>query len=340
MKRISLFNDRNDYFDYILSPTDHIDQKNIFCKKKGWISWNPYFKDIQLRYWVAKDFLKAITKISKTCKKIKIVVLDDAHLLEACTLIKNSSGIEMELIFSYHGHFMEISSKILEKTDKVLFLTKAGYLETIKKSKQFTPEAHIIGNGVDSNYFFPVEKNIKHSLRANKGFSKDDIIITWMANSRPVKGLHIFLKVALKLVLIEPRIKIVVIGQSGDLQISHPRIYNIGRIKHDQLPEYLQISDFYFFTSLWKEGFGLSLVEAIKCGNIAIASKTGGIPSVLENVFQKVFVNEPNVIEAWVAAFEEAKIIEAQKDNWFSSFSFSNFHSFEIWERNFLTALA
>ena len=56
----------------------------------------------------------------------------------------------------------------------------------------------------------------------------------------------------------------------------------LGRILNDELPSYFQASDCFLFPTLCHEGFGLSLIEALHCGNYCIASALGGVPEVLQ----------------------------------------------------------
>src|SRR5690606_33475577 len=75
-----------------------------------------------------------------------------------------------------------------------------------------------------------------------------------------------------------------------------------GKIPNDKLPEYYQVSDVYLFPTLCKEGFGMTLIEALHCGNYCIASEYGGVPEVLQNGrFGKLIANS-HFVNEWVEA--------------------------------------
>src|SRR5690606_26675437 len=96
------------------------------------------------------------------------------------------------IIFYYHGHALKLKPSLAYLVDKVLFLTEAGYRESLRVNNEFAPEVYIVGNGVSSETFYPLSPDLKVSLRESNGFTKEDKIICWMANSRPVKGIHLF----------------------------------------------------------------------------------------------------------------------------------------------------
>ena len=158
-----------------------------------------------------------------------------------------------------------------------------------------------------------------------------------MSNNRPKKGIHLFLSVANILLAKYPELEILIIGTHLEEGKSHPKICSVGRIPNSELPKYLQIGDFYAFTSLWHEGFGLSLAEAIKCGNIVIASKIGGIPDVVKDVPSTILVDFPNMIEEWVKAFERAWEIQPSFNP--NPDILNQVHDLKAWESNYLAAL-
>ena len=47
--------------------------------------------------------------------------------------------------------------------------------------------------------------------------------------------------------------------------------------------EWLDKSDVFVYPSIWEEGFGISVVEAMARGCIPVGSNKGGLPEVIEN---------------------------------------------------------
>ncbi len=332
---ICFFLEKNDTIDFILSPTSNPDNRYIFCEKKPWPKLSKFNRSYFLKHSVAADYIKFLLKLAQKRTPLHILVLDDQNLLEAIVNSKSQFPSGSIVTFYHHGHSLSWNPTFQEKIDQVLFLTQMGYLDTLKSSERFLPEVKIIGNGVDSKLFFPLSKTEKMSKRKLFGLDENDIVISWMANSRPVKGLHLFLKMMPQLLEINESIKILIIGNKQSVETSS-RIIQTGQIDSHKVSEYLQISDFYFFTSLWKEGFGLSLVEAVKCGNFILASQNGGIPDVLSGYSRSKLIPFPNIIDAWIQAFKAClveNVLESQLLN--PSFDFHDYHNMDDWEKRF-----
>lgn len=326
-----------DFFSYFLGPTLQKDNKFIFCKKRPLIPIlsrfipllsNPLFR--------TGDFISAFKKIYNPSHRIQVLVMDDIMLLAGFAKLKEK-GFIFQLVFSFHGHSFKTGGKWINQVDKVLFLTRLGYLSTKNGYDEFTPEVSIIGNGVDSKNYFPLSLEEKTIKRTQKGYSLDEVVITWLSNDRPKKGLSLFLKLIPRLLYKYPKLRFQIIGSDFDYSFDDKRVSFIGRLPNKELPEFLQISDIYCFTSLWKEGFGLSLAEAAKCGNVVVASQNGGIPEVIEGLPSAFLVALPNILESWEFQIETAICYLKSYQPDFEKLN--EFHSLERWENRFLKAL-
>ena len=324
----------HDPFDFILSPSQ-AGPKNIFCCKGKFWTHNKLFRRRLLLHIVAKDYLIAVSELSKKYDNITVVVLDDPHLLESFVLRKNNFNAKLQIIYSFHGYKLKLKENILNKIDKVLFLSEAGYEASRKNYKEFLPTSEIVWNGVASSRFFPLKIKQRNDLRREYGFNQDHKLILWMANDRPLKGFHIFIEIALELMAKYDNVRIITIGTTQI--IDHDRVLNVGRLDHKEIPRYLQMGDFYLFTSLYEEGFGLSMIEALKCGNIVLASNKGAIPNVLNGLPNCVIVENPEDIQEWVVKYE---IELLKKDNLpISVEKADTIWSIKNWENNFLSAI-
>lgn len=326
------FLEKNDFFDFVLSPRRDGNEIFLYCPKRKWFPGSHFFRQKVLTSWVAKNYLSKLLKIGQKKIPIQILVIDDKALLEAICIIKPQLPKGSEIMFYYHGHALILEPSLAHLVDKVFFLTEAGYRESLSLNTQFTPEVHIVGNGVSSETFYPLSPQKKEFHRESMGFEKDEKIICWMANSRPVKGIHLFGKMIPKLLELDSRIKIITIGHEPSSLLENERVLQLGRKTSEELAKYLQISDYYFFTSLWKEGFGLSLVEAIKCGNYIFCSDNGGIKDVVSNYPNVDLIATPNIIDAWIEAFSK-KLNSSEIDKQVKLSDLEGFYSLESWEK-------
>lgn len=335
--RMMNFQNNLGYFDKILSPTQHPDSTFLFCQKRALKVWEKIRGNRADKIYAS--FIVELIELASNQNSVKILVVDDQNLLDAVTRVRERLPKNTEINYSHHGHQLSAPIRIFDRVDKVFFLTQDGYEKTVASNYQFTPEVHIVGNGVVGDEFKPLSQAQKTKCRTELGYGPDDLIISWMANARPVKGLHIFKKVISRLLETYPNLKIISIGHELDTSIKHKGWKQVGRISNASLPPYLQISDVYFFTALWQEGFGLSLAEAVKCGNWAIASHIGGIPTVLKDVPNKVFVKEPNIVREWVEAFDQFLELRENGQLVLPKKQLDQLHNYPDWEKRFISAL-
>ena len=68
----------------------------------------------------------------------------------------------------------------------------------------------------------------------------------------------------------------------------------------------MHFSYFYLFSTLWQEGFGLSLLEALKCGDYCIASNMGAVSEVLNEGKYGKLIDCPHFVNSWVEAILES----------------------------------
>ncbi|RLD27567.1 MAG: hypothetical protein DRI75_09135 [Bacteroidetes bacterium] len=260
--------------------------------------------------------------------------MDDPHLVEAFVLRKEKFHCPVEIIYSFHGFQLTLKEHILNKIDKILFLSNLGYQSSKDNFFAFIPEVHIIGNCVDSKHFFPLDDIEKNKMKESLGYVQKDKILIWMANERPIKGFQLFKKIIITLFKKHPKLRILILGSKK--KIDHPNIKNIGRLPNDQIAKYLQVGDYYMFTSLCKEGFGLSMIEALKTGNTVIASNNGAIEEVLKGNKNVFLVDDPNMLDNWIQVFDQA--FKVEKTNLLLEEA-NTVWNYEDWEKRFIKAI-
>ena len=262
--------------------------------------------------------------------------MDDPHLLEAIAIVKHKLKCEVQLIFSFHGFDLNIDSKTIAEVDKILFLSKTG-LEKSKLNYQNFPKAMVVGNAVNSNLFYPLRASEFVNERKRMGYSETDEILIWMANDRPKKGFHIFKSVAENLLRNVENLKILIIGSNQT--IDHINVRSVGRVKNTEVALYLQIGNYYIFTTLYEEGFGLSMIEALKCGSAVIASNRGAVPEVLHNLKQTYLIDEVEKTDSWIESFNLARTNSNFGKNRLTKDYTDNIWNYEDWEAKFKNAI-
>jgi glycosyltransferase involved in cell wall biosynthesis len=64
-----------------------------------------------------------------------------------------------------------------------------------------------------------------------------------------------------------------------------------GGVLNNKLAPYYQSADVAVFPSVWQEAFGIVIVEAMAHGCAVVASRSGGIPEIIEDGKSGVLVN-------------------------------------------------
>lgn len=236
---------------------------------------------------------KEIEKLVKNDTKYIIQLVDNNGLVLPLHNFLTEKKLRKNcyLQFFYHGFtpFFDSfkGSFFFKALDEHIMLTYKSY-EFYKTYYAIMPCVFsVLHNGINSNQFFIVPKK-----------KKEKIIFTWCSQDRPKKGLDFILKVWKLLIQQHKNIELQIIGT--ERKINAPQTKVIGKIPNDELPKYYQQSDFYLFPTLWQEGFGLSLAEALKCGCYCIASNYGGVPEVLADGKYGKLIENPHFIEEWV----------------------------------------
>lgn len=160
----------------------------------------------------------------------------------------------------------------------------------------------IIPNGVDTEKFKSMSQD---RLREKYGFSPDERIIISTSRLTPKNGMDYLIKATAKLLKEDFNLHLIIIGEGYQreelrylikkLKIED-KVRILGYIPHEEIPEYLNLSDLFVRPSL-DEGFGISFIEAMACQIPVIGTDVGGIPDIIENGKNGFMVAPKNVDE-------------------------------------------
>ncbi len=120
---------------------------------------------------------------------------------------------------------------------------------------------------------FATEAKRKSEVRAELGFSEDDLVIISTRRHNPVYGVSYLIEAIPLILRRAPRTKFLILGE-GRLtsqfrertmkQIDEGSVKFLGSVPHEDVAKYLCISDIYVSTSL-SDGTSASLLEAMTC---------------------------------------------------------------------------
>lgn len=258
-------------------------------------------------------FIKALGKIIKPNEKYIVQIVDNYGIVKDIVdfLNKNNKRAQCYLQFFYHGFapfYANFQGRwFFESIDEMIVLTKDSYLAHKDCYTVLPTRFSILHNGIDTLKFNTVSIAEKEQLKKKKNLL-DKKVFVWCSQDRPKKGLHIVLDAWTRVYEMRQDIVLWVIGCESKKIVNG--VEYLGRIPNDELPKYYQTADCYLFSTLWHEGFGLSLIEALHCGNYCIASAIGGVPEVLQYGKFGKLIEQPHFVSEW----EEA-ILEFLNDN-------------------------
>ena len=181
---------------------------------------------------------------------------------------------------------------LLRRTGAVVAISEAIAREAVASGFP-KRKVHLIPHGIDMSEYAPVYAEEKASRRRALGLPEDKLLVIYTGRLIQGKGLET-LFTAMRSLLDRPDVHLVLVGSGAGQVISieeklreeagagplHRRVTFTGRV--DNVAAFLQASDIFAFPTL-DEALGMSAVEAQACGLPAVASRTGGVPDIIED---------------------------------------------------------
>ena len=185
-----------------------------------------------------------------------------------------------------------VRNNLLGRTGAVVAISEAIAREAVDVG---FPEdkVHRIPHGIDMSEYAPASEPEKQAHRVALGLPRDRILIVYTGRLIEGKGLET-LFAALRSLSGLPSWHLVLVGSGSGQVISieeklrkeaeegalRGRVTFTGRV--DDVAAVLRASDIFAFPTL-DEALGMSAVEAQACGLPAVASRTGGVPDIIED---------------------------------------------------------
>ena len=192
--------------------------------------------------------------------------------------IHNYPYIDYKMKFNFVKATIMIWShiKFIRSNQKVCFSCSKSVSQEFKKNNI---DISYVQNGVDTQYYHPIEDNEIEKLKQLLGFNSKKRIFITSGNLIKRKNMETVIN-AFNKFNDQNNFILIIAGDGPDLkklkELASKDIYFLGHISN--LVQYLQISDYFISASL-AEGLPYTVLEAMACGLPAMLSK---IPSHLE----------------------------------------------------------
>ncbi len=186
----------------------------------------------------------------------------------------------------------EIERRTMAGSDRVVALTAIDRQQILRHYATHSP-IDVIPGGVDLNRFSPMPRG---QARAALGLAPNQKILLFVGRIQRLKGLEVLVRAFARLGDLDARL-LVVGGQPGTspesreiARLQHlvaklgieDRTGFVGAVAHEQLPLYYAAADVTVMPSSY-ESFGLVAVESLACGTPVVATRVGGLTSIVHD---------------------------------------------------------
>ncbi|MDD3417415.1 MAG: glycosyltransferase [Lachnospiraceae bacterium] len=207
-----------------------------------------------------------------------------------------SKIVDRKLIVTFHHSKTEEFVKkykaffnfVLKNTDTMILVSNRQKEFISKTFPQYSDKLVVIPNGYDSTFFFPRNTN---ECRSTLKIPMNKKVIFNISNLIDIKGHRYLIEAIGNIAKTRSDIYCIIAGkgyllESLEQQIKNSKLENyiklVGWIPDDEIPIYINTSDFFVLPSLG-EGNPIVMFEAIGCGKPFIGTKVGGIPEVINS---------------------------------------------------------
>ena len=188
------------------------------------------------------------------------------------------------------GLRMRAEADVMRGVDKMVVSTEEERDDVARLYEVAQENVDVIPGGVNLNIF---GRSDRASARQALGIKEDKVILS-VGRAEPLKGLDILIG-ALHRMDDLPNTRLVLVGgqpgrdreldrlkaMAGALGILD-RITFAGAVIQSELPKYMSAADVFAMPS-YHESFGLAALEAMACGIPVVASRVGGLKTIVRN---------------------------------------------------------
>jgi len=270
-----------DFYDYLYYKLNFIDYLLELCSK------GDAYKHIASGFF---NLLKQHHDFSK-------YNLIHAHFVQLAGFVANDiyENYGLPYIITAHGsdihtnplkdsNTREHTIEVLEKAATLIFVSKS-LLNTARVLGYSGNNAVVIPNGVDTNKFMPLERDV--SRRKLTSYKKGNFLIGYVGRLIPIKGIYFLPKIFENIKNIVGNVQFLVVGDGCLKQYILEKckekkldVIFTGRVSQDELVFLYNSMDTLIVPSL-NEGYSCVALEAQACGIPVVGSNVGGIPEAI-----------------------------------------------------------
>jgi D-inositol-3-phosphate glycosyltransferase len=182
---------------------------------------------------------------------------------------------------------LEMERRLIQQADRIIASTNDERIQIIRHCGATPGQVQVIPCGVDLMLFMPKDRQ---RAREKLGFTRQLPVLLFVGRLDPFKGPDMLLRAA---ALMEQEAQVLIVGgkSTGDkdreklrelatqLKISK-RVFFTGARSQYELPMIYSAADVTVVPS-YHESFGLAAVESLACGTPVVATRVGGLTTIV-----------------------------------------------------------
>ncbi len=233
-------------------------------------------------------------RLAVRCRRAGVRVIhtsDKKRSLLLTLLLHRLTGIPF--LYHIHNNYVDYAANRRALTRAAAIIANSGEMrrDFIEKLGPSMERIRVVYNGIDTEKFRP---GLPSGLREEIGTAPGEILIGICSRLAPDKGQETFLRAAVRVAVLEPRARFVVIGDDSIYSDNVEYARMLHRMAEESsLGDRFTFLGFrddmpYIFSGLdvlvnaaWREAFGLVMVEAMACGKVVVGTRAGGIPEIV-----------------------------------------------------------
>lgn len=186
---------------------------------------------------------------------------------------------------------LEVERKSIAAADHIIAFTAEEKDNLVRIYGAQPDKVKVVPAGVDLTLFHPTDRD---KARYQLGLSRHAKVLLFAGRLDPIKGVDILLGTVARLASIS-EIQLLIIG--GDSAVGNEmarlgsvasrlgiddRVTFLGTVEHERMPIFYAAADVCVVPS-YHESFGLVALEALACGTPVVASRVGGLATIVRD---------------------------------------------------------
>lgn len=243
-----------------------------------------YIPDLGTRFrkWASR-FSFAIFSFRELCREnFDIIHIHKPYDLPVACMAKSISGAKV--VLGSHGTDFYFCDKLFIKEVDGIFSCSAYNAKEIWD--RYKCRAKVIYNGCDTRLFRPTEPDReiieKFRLQGKSVILTAGRLVNWKRVDILINALPLLKNRNFRVMICGTgKCKPELVALSKRLGVSDKIIW-VGSVLHKELPRYLSVADVFVQVSI-SESFGMSICEAMAMEKPVVASRSGGVPEVVDD---------------------------------------------------------